>query len=267
MKLLRRIIFFVFIPLAIISAAVIYLYTPKKLDLTFDAAYYWSAKKVDSDNWCFLDFPTGHKGYLYIPEKYRKDKDNADAKLPLIVTFHGSMNTSDAVNFAKMFMKSDIQKKLYPEGVAVLAVFARIGYYTDPHSMSLLIQSILVQNLCIDPTNIIAYGHSQGAKYAVELACAEPRLFRGVISGSGFYHMTVKELLTVLPVSFYSATSENDLGIFEQAKPVGTLCARFCRDSRYVQYKTRGHLHVELTDKTGRGDETALDWLIHVINR
>ncbi|MBP5695573.1 MAG: hypothetical protein J6X11_02875 [Treponema sp.] len=250
-----------------LAATAIWLYTPKKLKLNFDAAYYWSTKKFDDSTWSYREYATGHKYFLYLPEKYKNDKDNAKAKLPLIVTFHGSMEQAKAVSYARTFITPEFQKEVYPEGCAVLAVVARIGYFTDPHSMSLLIQNVLLQNLCIDPTNIVAWGFSQGAKYAVELACHEPHLFRGVISGSGFYQMSLKELLTVLPVSFYFATSENDKGIFEQGSPTGKMCGFWCRNSRYVQYKSRYHFWVELKDKTGHGEETAQDWIKAVVNR
>ena len=266
-KLCRRICVICAIVIALLAVLAVWLYSPKKIKPTFDAAYYWTTKEFDDTTWLYREYATGHKYFLYLPPKYRNDKNNANAKIPLIVTFHGSMEQAKAVSYARVFTAEDFQKNVYPEGCAVLAVVARIGYFTDPHSMSLLIQNVLLQNLCIDSTNVIAWGFSQGAKYAVELACHEPRLFRGVISGSGFYQMSLKELLTVLPVSFYFATSENDKGIFEQGSPTGKMCGFWCRNSRYVQYKSRYHFCVELKDKTGRGDETAFDWIKSVVNR
>ncbi|MBR4246669.1 MAG: hypothetical protein IKQ13_06705 [Treponema sp.] len=266
-KLCTRICIICAIVLLLIASLAVWLYSPKKIKPTFDAAYYWTTKQFDASPWLYREYATGHKYFLYLPEKYRNDKDNEAAKIPLIVTFHGSMEQAKAISYARPFISEEFQRDIYPEGCAVMAVVARIGYFTDPHSMSLLIQSVLLQNKCIDPTNIVGWGFSQGAKYAVELACYEPHLFRGVISGSGFYQMSLKELLTVLPVNFYFATSENDKGIFEQGSPTGKRCAFWCRNSRYVQYKSRYHFHVELKDKTGRGDETAFDWMKSVVNK
>ena len=107
---------------------------------------------------------------------------------------------------------------------------------------------------------------------AAEMACAEPELFRAVVSGSGFYQMSAKEILRVLPIQFYWANSEDDKGIFEQGMPTGRRVARFCKNSRYVQYKTRHHFYVELKDKSGRknkdgSDEIFMDWLCSVVNK
>lgn len=244
------------------------LYTRKPMDFTFDAAYYWTDKVSQNGVWRYELLPTGHEYYLYLPEKYRNDNNNESARLPLIVIFHGSGEKAmSLVKHGRSFISDDFQKNIYSEGAAVLVLHSRIGYFTDPHSMSLLIQNIVLRNKCIDQTNIIGYGFSQGAKYVVELACHEPRLFRGVISGSGFYQISIKELISLLPVSFYSAISENDKGIFEQGNMTGKLCAKWCRNSRYMQYPSRWHFWVELNDKTGKGDETVQDWLIDIVNR
>ena len=256
-----------FIIFIMAAVCILNLYTRKPLPLTFDAAYYWTVSSFDTGKWLYEELPTGHKYALFIPEKYKNDTDNESAKLPLIVTFHGSCEKASAVTkHGRTFITPEFQEKIHPGGCAVLTLMSRIDYFTDPHSMSLLIQNVLLKNKCIDSTNVIGYGFSQGAKYVVELACAEPRLFRGVISGSGFYQITPRELMSVLPVQFYSAISENDKGIFEQGNKTGKLCARFCRNSRYVQYPQRWHFWVELKDKTGRGDETMQDWLIGVVN-
>lgn len=258
-------VFFILLALGILSIR--NLYTRKPLTFTPDAAYLW-ATETQKGVWIYEKLPTGHSYYLYLPEKYRNDKDNETANLPLIVTFHGSCEKGTAVQkMGARFANPDFQKKIYPEGAAVLVAISRIEYFTDPHSMSILIQNVALKYKCIDKTNIIGYGFSQGAKFVVELACAEPRLFRGVISGSGFYQISYKELLSVLPVSFYSALSENDSGIFEQGVKTGKLCGRWCHNSRYVQYKTRYHFWVELHDKTGIKDETMEDWLISIVNQ
>ena len=67
---------FIFIPALLILTALVFfavrwLYTPKALNLTSDAAYFWATKKFDDDKWLFREYPTGHKYFLYLPEKYR----------------------------------------------------------------------------------------------------------------------------------------------------------------------------------------------------
>ncbi|MBO4319378.1 MAG: hypothetical protein J5857_02800 [Treponema sp.] len=248
-----------------------YLYQRKPMDFTFDAAYWWAEGTESDSGFIYEEVPAGFCYFLYIPEKYRKDKDNQDAKLPLIVTFHGSDEKGRASKYGRIFTDKSFQERAGKNGAAVLSIMSRANYFTDPASTSLLIQNICLKNECIDRTNIIAYGFSQGANFVVELACHEPRLFRGVVSGSGFYQMKTSELLTVLPIQFYFATSRNDSGIFEQGSPTGKLCAKHCRNSRYVEYETRGHFFVELKDKTGRknkdgSEETFLDWISGVVN-
>ncbi len=258
--------FLFFLIFALLS--LLYLYTRKSMDFTFDAAYFWSEKQSEYYDWKYEELPSGYKYFLYLPPKYRDDKDNETEKIPLIVLFHGSDEKWASLHkYGRTFIDKDFQKKIHPNGSAVLVVISRVNYFTDPHGMSLLIQNIGIKNKCIDRSNIIGYGFSQGAKFVVELACFEPRLFRGVVSGSGFYQMKVRELLSLLPVQFYFATSENDKGIFEQGSPTGRMCGTWCRNSRYVQYKERWHFWVELKDKTGRGDETFMDWLCSVVNK
>ena len=244
------------------------LYTRKVLDFTFDAAYYWPEKKSQYGKWEYEKLPSGHEYYLYIPEKFKNDRENENAKLPMFVIFHGSDEKGAAVSkYGRIFISKEFQEKISANGAAVLVPLSRIDYFTDPASMSLLIQNVVIKNKCIDKTNIIGYGFSQGAKFVVEVACRKPELFRAVISGSGFYQISIWELISVLPVSFYSAISEDDKGIFEQGFKTGRLCGKWCRNSRYVEYKTRHHFWVELDDKTGKNDETVMDWLFELVNR
>lgn len=253
--------------LLLVCLSLMLLYVRKPMKFNFDAAYFWAEKKVYVDNWLYEELPSGHDYFLFLPEKYRKDKDNESAKLPLIVVFHGSDEKYSSLRkYGRQFVTKDFQKKIYPEGAAVLVILSRINYFTDPASTSLLIQNIALRNKCIDKTNIIGYGFSQGAKFVVELACHEPRLFRAVISGSGFYDISLRELISVLPVQFYSAVSKNDKGIYEQGRRVGKLCGKWCKNSHYIEYETRGHFWVELNDKTSNGDETVTDWLIKIVN-
>ena len=248
-----------------------YLYQRTPMEFTFDAAYWWATGTETESSFVYEEVPAGFHYFLYIPEKYRDDRDNQEAKLPLIVTFHGSDEKGRASKYGRIFTDKSFQERAGKNGAAVLSIMSRANYFTDPASTSLLIQNICLKNECIDRTNIIGYGFSQGANFVVELACHEPRLFRGVVSGSGFYQMKTSELLTVLPIQFYFATSSNDSGIFEQGSPTGKLCAKRCRNSRYVEYETRGHFFVELKDKTGRknkdgSEETFLDWISGVVN-
>ncbi len=247
------------------------LYSRRPLDLTFDAAYYFSEEASASGVWKYEKSFSGHQYYLYLPPEYRDDNDNPEAKLPLIVVFHGSDEKGQAFKYGRIFTAEDFQKKIHPKGAAVLLIFSRINYFTDPRGTALLVKNVCIKNKCIDPTNIVGYGFSQGAKFVAEMACAEPELFRAVVSGSGFYQMTPKEILRVLPIQFYWANSEDDKGIFEQGMPTGRRVARFCKNSRYVQYQTRHHFYVELKDKSGRknkdgSDETFMDWLCSVVN-
>ena len=248
-----------------------YLYSRRPLDLTFDAAYYFSEETSASGVWKYEKSYSGHQYYLYLPPEYREASDEQSAKLPLIVAFHGSDEKGQAFKYGRIFTTEDFQQKIYPKGAAVLLIFSRINYFTDPHGTALLIKIVCIKNKCLDPTNIVGYGFSQGAKFVAEMTCAEPSLFRAVVSGSGFYQMSAAEIFRVLPIQFYWANSEDDKGIIEQGMPTGRRVARFCKNSRYVQYKTRHHFYVELKDKTGRknkdgSDETFMDWLCFVVN-
>ncbi len=247
------------------------LYRRKNLNFVYDGAYYWSNNSKQFSNWYYENSASGHQYYLYLPQKYIHDKDNEEAKLPLIVVFHGSDEKGLAYSkYGRIFVSEKFQSRIYPEGAAVLVINSRINYFTDPHGTGLLIQNVCFRNKCIDRKNIIGYGFSQGAKFVVELCCEWPGLFRGVVSGSGFYQMNFREIIRALPVCFYWATSEDDKGIFEQGSSTGKRLARFCKNSRYVQYQTRHHFYVELQDKTGRknrdgSDETFLDWICEVV--
>lgn len=261
---------------AIVAAAALFaaiksLYSRRPLDLAFDAAYYFSEESSASGVWKYEKSYSGHQYYLYLPPQYRTDNDDPEAKLPLIVVFHGCDEKGQAFKYGRIFTGEDFQKKIHPKGAAVLLIFSRINYFTDPHGTALLIKNVCIKNKCLDPTNIVGYGFSQGAKFAAEMACAEPSLFRALVSGSGFYQMSAAEIFRVLPIQFYWANSEDDKGIFEQGMPTGRRVARFCKNSRYVQYQSRHHFYVELKDKTGRlnkdgSDETFMDWLCSVVN-
>ena len=262
---MKRRIFIAIIPVFLIAFFVIAkkeLYTRKPMEFTFDAAYYFQEQEREFCGWKFEKVPAGHQYYFYLPESVRSNKDDESKKVPLIVVLHGSDEKGSALHkYGYQFLNEKFQQKVSPNGAAILVILSRVNYFTDPKGTDLLIQNVALKNKCIDKTKIVAYGFSQGAMFAVQLCTAEPRLFKSVISGSGFYQMSKKELLTVLPVQFYFATAQNDQGIFEQGSPTGKMCAKWCKNSRYVEYKERRHFFVELKDKTGRGDETALDWI------
>jgi predicted peptidase len=152
------------------------------------------------------------------------------------------------------------------KGCAVLVVLSRIDYHTDPPGTSRLIKNILLKYPCLDRTRTAGYGFSQGAAFVVQLAAYDPSLFKAVIAGSGYYEPSVMELIRSMPVCFYTAVSENDKGIFEPGSRTGRRLARLCRNSRYVQYKSRYHFWLELDDTSGRGDETVQSWLAAVMN-
>ncbi len=233
------------------------------LELTFDPAYYWVTAQVPGTPWIYEEVPAGYKYFLHIPVHISHTDETAN--LPLVVVFHGSCEKGKAVTYGRFFISDKFQQQ-FPQGCAVLAVTSRQDYFSDPHSMSRLIQNILIRYTCIDKNNILGWGFSQGAKFVVELSVTEPGLFKGVVSGSGFHQMTKDELRKVRGVQYYWATAKNDAGIYEQGSATGKLVARYCRNSRYVEYEKRGHFFVELTDKTGVGDETALDWITAVLN-
>ena len=136
------------------------LYSRRPLDLTFDAAYYFSEESSASGVWAYEKSFSGHQYYLYLPQEYREASDEQSAKLPLIVAFHGSDEKGQAFKYGRIFTGEDFQKKIYPKGAAVLLIFSRINYFTDPHGTALLIKNVCIKNKCLDPTNIVGYGFS-----------------------------------------------------------------------------------------------------------
>ena len=177
----------------VFALTVKHLYTRKTLgDLVFEPDYYWPEEKSDAGKWKFRKTYAGYDYFLYLPPQYKDDQHNAEAKLPLFVLFHGSYDKGIALGrYGRMFAGQEVQS-IRP--CAVLVLLARVGYYSDCHDTSMLIQNVLMQNECIDKTSIIAYGHSQGAYYAVKMACYQRELFKAVISGSGYYTVTKKGL-------------------------------------------------------------------------
>ena len=173
-----------FLIAAVLISYINSLYARRPMTFTSDAAYSWPKKSVQMDEWTYVELVTGHNYYLYLPEKYRNDKDNEDVRLPLIVAFHGSYEKGAAISrVGKRFISPDFQKKINSQGCAVLVPMSRMDFFSDPHSMSLLIQNVCLKNRCIDKSDIIAFGFSQGAKFAVELACAKSVITRIDLDG------------------------------------------------------------------------------------
>ena len=232
-----------------------------RLSLTFDADYYWPEKSFDDSVWFYEKVPAGFEYYLYIPKKYRDDRHNKDAELPLIVTFHGSNDKyASRGRFGRMFLNPKIQNI---KECAVLVLHSRGDYFSDCHDVSLLIQNVILRNECLDKKNIIGFGHSQGAEFVVKLACFEPGLFKGVISGSGYYKPSFFEYLKVLPVSFYWKISKYDRGIYEQGYRTGRILSRICHNSVNVELESREHCWVEIDDDDGK--LSFLEWFEKVL--
>lgn len=262
---MKRKVFFA-IAMLFVAAGVfarIKLYSRPELELKYDVGYYTPEVSRDGGKWYYEKVLAGLSYYLYIPEDYRNGTQNQDAGLPLVVTFNGSDNKGvNLPRYGEMFVSEKIQ------GIrecAVLVVLARGAYYSDCHDVSLLIQNILMKNPCIDKTNIIGFGHSQGAEFVVKLACHEPALFRGVISGSGYYQPTFREYLRVLPVQFYWKIAKRDKGIYEQGYKTGRRLARYCRNSINIEIDSQVHFWVELDDEVPGSDMTFLKWFESVV--
>lgn len=265
MKFKNKIIFSGII-IFVIAAAIVFavkLNSRKELALNFDADYYWTTKTFDDSLWFYEKVPAGFEYYLYIPPEFRNDRHNAEAKLPLIITFHGSSSKGQARGrFGRMFIDQKIQNI---KKCAVLVLLSRGEYYSNCHDTNLMIQSILMRNECIDKKKIIGFGHSQGAEFVVKLACFEPGLFKAVISGSGYYQPSWIEVLRVHPISFYWKISKYDKGIYEQGYKTGRILKRFCRDSVNIELESMEHCWVELDDVIPGSDRTFLDWFRKVV--
>jgi predicted esterase len=128
-----------------------------------------------------------------------------------------------------------------------------------------MIQNLLMKNECIDRKNIIGFGHSQGAEFVVKLACFEPGLFKAVISGSGYYQPSFRELLRIMPIRFYWKISKYDKGIYEQGYKTGRKLKRFCKDSVNIELESMEHCWVELNDVVPDSDMTFLQWYKKVV--
>lgn len=261
MKQAKKFIFLILTIVLLIAFALVCLArlrVRKELKLTFDADYYWAEKAYDDSIWFYEKVPAGFEYYLYIPPEFRNDRHNAGAKLPLIIAFHGSSSKYvSRGNFGRMLISPKLQNV---QKSAVLVLLSRGQYYSNYQDTSLLIQNLLMKNECIDRKNIIGFGHSQGAEFVVKLACFEPALFKAVISGSGYYQPSLRELLNVMPIRFYWKISKYDKGIYEQGYKTGRLFKKFCKDSVNIELESREHCWVEVNDVIPDSNRTFLDW-------
>lgn len=255
------------LPLVLIVALALFclarLRVRKEFKLNFDADYYWTEKTYDDSVWFYEKVPAGFEYYLYIPPEFRKDRHNAEAKLPLIVAFHGSSSKYvSRGRFGRMLIDSKLQDV---HKSAVLVLLSRGQYYSNCQDTSLMIQNLLMKNECIDRKNIIGFGHSQGAEFVVKLACFEPGLFKAVISGSGYYQPSFLELLRIMPIRFYWKISKYDKGIYEQGYKTGRTLKRFCKDSVNIELESMEHCWVELNDVVPESNLTFLEWYKKVV--
>lgn len=231
----------------------------KPLEPEFDADYYYTVSQQKFGNWTYEKLLSGYSYYLYLPPEAINNTDDESLKIPMIVTFHGS--SSKGMNYARygrMFLDNRIQdiKKC-----AVLVLNARGDYYYNLQDTSLVIENLLMRKRCLDKSNIIAFGHSQGAYFAARLAFYKPELFKAVISGSGYYIPTLWELIRARHVSFWWGNSQNDKGIYEQGHPAGKKIRLWCKNSVYAEYKSRGHFWVELNDEDPATGKKFIDWM------
>ena len=266
MKVLKKIVAFgAAVVVLILSVFLITKITVKKeLPLVFDADYFWTKKTFDDSVWFYEEVPAGFEYYLYIPPEFRNDRHNETAKLPLIVTFHGSNDKySSRGRFGRMFIDPKIQNI---KKCAVLVLHSRGDYFSDCHDVVLMIQNILCKNECIDKNCIIGFGHSQGAMFVVQLACYEPRLFKAAISGSGYYQPSWREILKVRNVRFWWKISKYDKGIYEQGYKTGRILKRFCKDSVNIELESREHCWVEIDDSDPLTNQSFLDWFSKIVN-
>ena len=226
----------------------------------YDNAY-WPAKQLKDGSWTWCLTPSGINYNLYVPESV--DRDDAKPTIPLIVCFHGNGGKASVKDrFGRLFTVPEVQARFGPSGVAVLALQSRVEYFSDPHAYARLIRNVAMQHPCIDTRRVAGYGFSQGAAFVQELAMYDPALFKAVASGSSYYSASIPELFRAARVRFYCATSRNDKGIYEQGHRTGRILSVICPDSRYVEYETRGHFSIEPADKSGKGNETFIDWLV-----
>ncbi len=231
--------------------------------LAYDRAY-WPSSTLVSDPWTWAITPAGINYSLYLPTGAKESKE--EGIVPLIVVFHGNGEKALVKDrFGRLFAKQAVQERFGERGLAVLAVQSRVEYFSDPDAYTRLIMNVAIEHPVIDARRVALYGFSQGAAFVQELAMAHPSFYRAVVSGSSYYSASPKELFKAARVRFWCATSKNDKGIYEQGHATGQILALMCPDSRYVEYESRGHFYVEPQDRSGKGEETMLDWLVSAL--
>ena len=239
--------------------------------LHYDNAY-WPEESTQDERWIWAKTSAGITYSLYLPEHLRGDAVELEKKalvpesIPMIVCFHGSTGKHTAKDrFGRIFTTDTVQNRFGPQGIAVLVPQSRVEYFSDPHAYSRLIQNICIQHRVIDPSRIAGYGFSQGAAFVHEMTGYDPFIFRAGMTGSSYYSSSIRELFNSARVHYYCALSRNDAGIYEQGLRTAKILSVLAPHSRYREYEKRGHFFVEMHDTTGRGDETALDWLVNAL--
>lgn len=251
-----------------VGAALRFTKTPA---LHYDKAY-WPEETVADDHWIWAKTPAGITYNLYLPKNLRGDAVELDRSgipehsIPMIVCFHGSTGKHTAKDrLGRIFTTDTVQNRFSPQGIAVLVPQSRVEYFADTNAYARFIQNICIQHRVIDPARIAGYGFSQGAAFVHEMTGSKPFIFRAAMTGSSYYSSSIPELFNSARVRYYCALSRNDAGIYEQGIRTAKILNVLAPHSRYREYEKRGHFFVEMHDTTGRGNETALDWLVHAL--
>ena len=244
----------------------------KEPALHYDKAY-WPEESVDDESWIWAKTSAGINYNLYLPSNLRGDAFTLEnntipvKSIPMIVCFHGSTGKHTSKDLlGRLFTTRKVQERFGDRGIAVLIPQSRVEYFADTNAYSRFIQNICIQHRVIDPQRIAGYGYSQGAAFVHEMTGNEPFIFRAAMTGSSYYASDFLELFNSARVRYYCALSRNDTGIYEQGVRTARILNILSPHSRYIEYETRGHFYVEMHDTTGRGSETALDWLVRALD-
>lgn len=234
---------------------------PEGYESVCDLAY-WPSQSLVSGAWTQVMTPSGINYHLYIPPKAGAEGESGG--IPLIVVFHGSTGKGIAKErYGQLFSNDTSQAYFGDKGAAVLVVQSRLEYFTDTAAYARLIDNVLIGNPLISRSRTALWGFSQGAAFALELAMAEPGLFRAAAIGSSYYRASAVKLLRARKLKVWYATARNDKRIWEQGHRTGKLLAAICPDSKYVEYESRGHFFIEPSDESG--GEAFIEWLARVL--
>ncbi len=266
----RRLMLLITLPVLLLLVFSVLRFT-RTPTLCYDNAY-WPEESFADDHWIWAKTAAGITYNLYLPENFRGDalelgkNGIVEQSIPMIVCFHGSTGKHTSKDrFGRLFISDAVQERFGENGIAVLVPQSRVEYFSDPAAYSRLIQNVCIQHRVIDPSRIAGYGFSQGAAFVHEMTGYDPFIFRAGMTGSSYYSSTMRELFNSARVRYYCALSRNDAGIYEQGVRTAKILSVLCPGSRYLEYEKRGHFFVEMHDSTGRGDETALDWLVRAL--